>query len=140
MKLDDARSKIAEVLDQDPLDFSTHQEITDLVLDLDSGEVHYELLQKLAKTFGTDSINFEHKTCEQGYYGEHSGGGTSLRIAGILDAPPPPEAKKPVTTYVLCCSFCGKGQREVKKLIAGPTVYICNECVKLCQDILDEDK
>lgn len=38
------------------------------------------------------------------------------------------------------CSFCGKGQREVKKLIAGPVVYICNECVKLCQDILDEEK
>ena len=36
------------------------------------------------------------------------------------------------------CSFCGKGQSEVKRLIAGPGVYICNECVALCNDILDE--
>ncbi|MDY0000736.1 MAG: ATP-dependent Clp protease ATP-binding subunit ClpX [Polyangia bacterium] len=39
----------------------------------------------------------------------------------------------------LSCSFCGKGQREVKKLIAGPTVYICDECVSLCNDIIDEE-
>lgn len=38
----------------------------------------------------------------------------------------------------LCCSFCGKKQREVKKLIAGPTVYICNECVVLCAGILEK--
>jgi ATP-dependent protease Clp ATPase subunit len=36
----------------------------------------------------------------------------------------------------LSCSFCGKGQREVRNLIAGPTVYICNECVGLCNDII----
>src|SRR5438094_443709 len=36
----------------------------------------------------------------------------------------------------LSCSFCGKGQREVRKLIAGPTVYICDECIKLCNDII----
>ncbi len=39
----------------------------------------------------------------------------------------------------LTCSFCGKSQREVKKLIAGPTVYICDECVSLCNDIIDEE-
>ena len=39
----------------------------------------------------------------------------------------------------LSCSFCGKGQREVRKLIAGPTVYICDECIKLCTDILTEE-
>jgi ATP-dependent Clp protease ATP-binding subunit ClpX len=39
----------------------------------------------------------------------------------------------------LCCSFCGKNQREVKKLIAGPTVYICDECVELCNDIILEE-
>ena len=39
----------------------------------------------------------------------------------------------------LCCSFCGKSQREVQKLIAGPTVYICNECIGLCSDIIDEE-
>lgn len=39
----------------------------------------------------------------------------------------------------LCCSFCGKNQREVKKLIAGPTVYICDECIELCNDIISEE-
>ena len=39
----------------------------------------------------------------------------------------------------LCCSFCGKNQREVKKLIAGPGTYICDECVDLCNEILDEE-
>jgi ATP-dependent Clp protease ATP-binding subunit ClpX len=39
----------------------------------------------------------------------------------------------------LSCSFCGKSQREVKKLIAGPTVYICDECIRLCTDIIDEE-
>jgi len=39
----------------------------------------------------------------------------------------------------LTCSFCGKSQKEVKKLIAGPTVYICDECVSLCNDIIDEE-
>jgi ATP-dependent Clp protease ATP-binding subunit ClpX len=38
----------------------------------------------------------------------------------------------------LCCSFCGKNQREVKKLIAGPTVYICDECISLCNEIIRE--
>lgn len=39
----------------------------------------------------------------------------------------------------LYCSFCGKNQHEAKKLIAGPSVYICNECVDLCQDIVKEE-
>jgi ATP-dependent Clp protease ATP-binding subunit ClpX len=39
----------------------------------------------------------------------------------------------------LCCSFCSKNQREVKKLIAGPTVYICDECIELCNDIIAEE-
>lgn len=40
----------------------------------------------------------------------------------------------------LYCSFCGKSQKEVRKLIAGPTVYICNECIELCNEIIaDED-
>ena len=37
------------------------------------------------------------------------------------------------------CSFCGRGQEEVTKLISGPSVYICNECIKLCNDILREE-
>jgi len=39
-----------------------------------------------------------------------------------------------------CCSFCGKERAKVKKLIAGPKVYICNECVDLCHSILEENQ
>ena len=39
----------------------------------------------------------------------------------------------------LYCSFCGKSQKEVHKLIAGPTVFICAECVELCKDIISEE-
>ena len=39
----------------------------------------------------------------------------------------------------LSCSFCGKSQNEVRKLIAGPQNFVCNECIKLCNDILAED-
>src|SRR5215475_10564063 len=38
----------------------------------------------------------------------------------------------------LYCSFCGKSQQEVRKLIAGPTVFICDECIELCKDIIQE--
>ena len=40
---------------------------------------------------------------------------------------------------ILYCSFCGKSQHEVRKLIAGPTVFICDECVELCMDIIREE-
>ncbi len=42
-------------------------------------------------------------------------------------------------TGYLTCSFCGKGQDDVKKLIAGPAVYICDECIELCKDIIAEE-
>lgn len=40
---------------------------------------------------------------------------------------------------LLYCSFCGKSQNEVRKLIAGPSVFICDECVELCNDIIREE-
>jgi len=43
------------------------------------------------------------------------------------------------TDKVLYCSFCGKSQHEVKKLIAGPSVFICDECIDLCTDIIQEE-
>ena len=49
-------------------------------------------------------------------------------------------AKKETGDDALRCSFCNKSQREVKKLIAGPTVFICDECVDICLDIIAEDK
>jgi ATP-dependent Clp protease ATP-binding subunit ClpX len=44
------------------------------------------------------------------------------------------------TKHTLYCGFCGKSQHEVRKLIAGPSVFICDECVELCKDIIDERK
>jgi len=40
---------------------------------------------------------------------------------------------------VLFCSFCGKMQSEVRKLVAGPTAYICDECIELCRYIIEEE-
>ena len=40
---------------------------------------------------------------------------------------------------LLYCSFCGKSQHEVRKLIAGPSVYVCDECVELCNDIIKDE-
>jgi ATP-dependent Clp protease ATP-binding subunit ClpX len=47
--------------------------------------------------------------------------------------------KKPGTEKMLYCSFCGKSQHEVKKLIAGPSVFICDECIDLCNDIIRDE-
>ena len=55
----------------------------------------------------------------------------SIKVMAPTRREPPPDC--------LVCSFCGKTQREVRKLIAGPTVYICDECVGLCVDIIAED-
>ena len=49
-------------------------------------------------------------------------------------------SKAPDSKNTLYCSFCGKSQHEVRKLIAGPTVFICDECVELCKDIIQEEK
>ena len=48
-------------------------------------------------------------------------------------------AKKGSETEILRCSFCNKGQNDVRKLIAGPTVFICDECVEVCNDIIADD-
>jgi len=48
-----------------------------------------------------------------------------------------PKVDESGKTYT--CSFCGKSQDEVRKLIAGPTVYICDECIDLCNDIIAEE-
>ena len=50
-----------------------------------------------------------------------------------------PSEKRDSGQANLTCSFCGKSQKEVKKLIAGPTVYICDECIELCNDIIAEE-
>ncbi|HWH74134.1 MAG TPA: ATP-dependent Clp protease ATP-binding subunit ClpX [Methylibium sp.] len=50
-----------------------------------------------------------------------------------------PEKKGSSSEKVLYCSFCGKSQHEVKKLIAGPSVFICDECIELCNDIIRDE-
>jgi ATP-dependent Clp protease ATP-binding subunit ClpX len=47
--------------------------------------------------------------------------------------------KKTQSPKAIRCSFCGRGQDEVAKLVSGPSVYICNECIRLCNDILEEE-
>ena len=47
--------------------------------------------------------------------------------------------KKSNSPHAIKCSFCGRGQDEVAKLVSGPSVYICNECIRLCSDILEEE-
>lgn len=49
------------------------------------------------------------------------------------------DKKTPTSEKLLYCSFCGKSQHEVKKLIAGPTVFICDECIDLCNDIIRDE-
>ena len=45
-----------------------------------------------------------------------------------------------MTKEALYCSFCGKSQDEVSNLIAGPCVFICNECVDLCKEIIEDER
>ncbi len=47
--------------------------------------------------------------------------------------------KKAGGDKLLYCSFCGKSQHEVRKLIAGPSVFICDECIELCNDIIRDE-
>src|SRR5258706_4108308 len=47
--------------------------------------------------------------------------------------------RKGSSEKLLYCSFCGKSQHEVKKLIAGPSVFICDECIDLCNDIIRDE-
>lgn len=49
-----------------------------------------------------------------------------------------PQFRRP--EELLCCSFCGKSQNDVRKLIAGPGVYICNECIDICNEIINDDE
>jgi ATP-dependent Clp protease ATP-binding subunit ClpX len=59
--------------------------------------------------------------------------------AGTTPGEEPAMSKASDSKNTLYCSFCGKSQHEVRKLIAGPTVFICDECVELCMDIIREE-
>jgi ClpX C4-type zinc finger/Glyoxalase superfamily protein len=86
---------------------------------------HTEALELIAKAFGYENWNILSAKIEAA--------APPATMAGVQTDPAP---------KTLYCSFCGKSQHEVRKLIAGPSVFICDECVDLCTDIVepDEDK
>ena len=79
---------------------------------------HSDSLELVAKAFGFDNWNI---------------------LAAKIDAdrPPAPEVAAPDPGRTFYCSFCGKSQHEVRALIAGPSVFICDECVGLCDNIVE---
>jgi ClpX C4-type zinc finger/Glyoxalase superfamily protein len=85
---------------------------------------HSECLELVAKAFGFENWNILSAKINSEPRGEL--------------ADPPPAAGDQATQKTLYCSFCGKSQHEVRKLIAGPAVNICDECVDLCADIVDD--
>jgi hypothetical protein len=83
---------------------------------------HSESLELIAKTFGYENWNI---------------------LSAKIDVAQPRSGETvghqgPTPPAVLYCSFCGKTQHEVKALVAGPHVFICDECIDLCSDIIDE--
>jgi hypothetical protein len=89
-------------------------------------------LELIAKAFGYESWNIlsaKIEAAEPPQSAKPPGSDNRLLSVAAEKKPPPPKT--------LYCSFCGKSQHEVRKLIAGPTVFICDECVALCTDIVD---
>jgi hypothetical protein len=89
---------------------------------------HSECLELIAKAFGYENWNILSAKIEAAT--PRKTGADAVSQSGRTDAPP-----EKATLY---CSFCGKSQHEVRVLIAGPTTFICDECVGLCDDIIDQ--
>src|SRR5215472_8414341 len=85
---------------------------------------HSDCLELIAKAFGYDNWNILAAKIEA----------AKLRVQE--DRTSPPGARDPNAGKTLYCSFCGKSQHDVRKLIAGPAVFICDECVEICTDVL----
>jgi hypothetical protein len=83
---------------------------------------HSESLELIAKTFGYENWNILSAKID-----------TAQPRSGLTAG-----HQSPAPPAVLYCSFCGKTQHEVKALVAGPTVFICDECIDVCSDIIDE--
>jgi hypothetical protein len=91
---------------------------------------HSECLELIAKAFGYENWNILSAKIE-------------VAQSRALSAPPlaPAAGQDPVPQKtVLHCSFCGKSQHDVRCLVAGPAVFICDECVALCDDIVEDEK
>ena len=90
---------------------------------------HSECLELIAKAFGYESWNILAAKIEAARSGMSDGGA----LLAAATAVPEPD-------NTLYCSFCGKSQHEVRRLIAGPTVFICDKCVGLCDDIIENEE
>jgi hypothetical protein len=90
---------------------------------------HSECLELIAKAFGYESWNILAAKIEAAR-SSMSDGGALLAAATAVPEP----------DNTLYCSFCGKSQHEVRRLIAGPTVFICDRCVGLCDDIIENEE
>ncbi len=89
---------------------------------------HSDSLELIAKAFGYENWNILSAKIE-----------AAEPRAGDERALAPAAPQDPAAPRTLYCSFCGKSQHDVRKLIAGPSVYICDECVELCLDIIREE-
>src|SRR5262249_60128893 len=89
---------------------------------------HSDCLELIAKAFGYDNWNILAAKIEAARLRAQA---ESALLAG---------AQGSASNRTLYCSFCGKSQHDVRKLIAGPAVYICDECVELCTDIIRDEK
>jgi hypothetical protein len=90
---------------------------------------HSECLELIAKTFGYENWNILSAKIE-----------AARPNAPAAAALSPAAAHDDATPKTLYCSFCGKSQHDVLNLIAGPAVFICDECVALCDDVVEVEK
>lgn len=90
---------------------------------------HSECLELIAKTFGYENWNILSAKIE-----------AARPHAPAAPALSPTAAQDEATPKTLHCSFCGKSQHDVRALVAGPAVFICDECVALCDDIVEDEK
>ena len=89
---------------------------------------HAEALELIAKAFGCENWNILSAKIE------------ATEAAPSDERTPSVSAQSdPVSPQTLYCSFCGKSQHEVSKLVAGPTAFICDECVDICTDVVEPD-
>jgi hypothetical protein len=89
---------------------------------------HGEALELIAKAFGYENWNILSAKIE-----------AAESAAGDPHAVSVPTQNDPAPLTTLYCSFCGKSQHEVRKLIAGPTAFICDECVDICTGVVEPD-
>ncbi len=90
---------------------------------------HAEALELIAKAFGYDNWNILSARIE-----------VAEPPANSEHAPSSATRHDPTPTTTLHCSFCGKSQHQVRKLVAGPSVFICDKCVDLCTDLVEPDE